>query len=148
MSIKELKALAAKYGVNITSCFEKTDIISVLNKRETRKKLLNESLARFALRIAYLDRLRNCLQEEELCSFDWNIRCRSDGPLVDMIQQDPWWSSEGFPSIPTTTIVNFCKDGNFKFKFTGLSPFEGMINSNVENAQMSYSLDRSGTYVF
>jgi hypothetical protein len=119
MSIKELKALAAKYGTNITSCFEKSDIIAVLNKRETRKKLANESLARFALRIAYLDRLRNCILEEELCSFNWNIRCRSDGPLVDMIQQDPWWSSEGIPSTPTTTIVNFSKDGNFKFSFNG-----------------------------
>ena len=149
MNIKELKALAKRYGVNISLCFEKTEIISVINTRETRKKIENESLARFALRISFLDRLRNCMQYDELISFDWNIRVKSDGPLATLIPQDPWWSlDQSTPPGPTTTIVNFNINGSFSFIFSGMSPFEGMMQGSVDPSHMTYSLDGSGTFVF
>jgi hypothetical protein len=69
MSVKELKLLSRNYGLNITGCFEKADIIAKINSRELRKKLATESLARFGLRIAIVDCHRNCVTIEELCCF-------------------------------------------------------------------------------
>jgi hypothetical protein len=92
MTIKELKSLAYSYGLNITTCFEKSDLISVIHKREIKFKLRDECLAHYGLRIAWLDRKRNYLTEEDLCSYEWNIRVRADGPLKSLVSNDPWWS--------------------------------------------------------
>jgi hypothetical protein len=143
MSVKELRLLAAKYGLSTAKCFEKDDIIALINNRELRKKLPDECLARFAVRIAYIDRKRNILTEDELCSFDWNIRVKEDGPLGYLAHNDPWWSPEllhGAAPAPTTTIINFYKDGSLKFHLNGPSPFEMLRNEGAQEAVNSYSL--------
>lgn len=144
-SIKELKLLAVKYGLNITTCFEKAEIISVVNKREIKHKLKDECLSRFALRIAYIDRTRNCITEEELCSFDWNIRVKSNGALASLVPNDPWWDSSYPVGIPTTTIIKFTKDSMVTFEMHGPSPFQDML---VNNNRTSYYIQSAGTSIY
>lgn len=143
-SIRELKQLAAVYGLNVTRCFEKGDIVEVIHRREVRKKLPTECLARFALRMAVCDRTRNCLREHELCSFRWDIRVKADGPLGHMVTSDPWWSTPPGPS--RTTTVFYHTDGRLTFEFSGPSAFRAILPSQ-EGEAGTYSLERSGSSI-
>lgn len=140
MSIRQLKALAAKYGVNITTCFEKSDIINVISSRELRRKLSNECLARFGLRGAIIDSTRNRISADELCEFEWQIRVRMRGPLESIAHEDPWWQGG-----TSTARGKFDSAGNLIFSFVGPSPFEAMMTANPHD--VSYTLDYSGTFV-
>jgi hypothetical protein len=159
MSIKELKSLANYYGLNITTCFEKVDLINVVNRRELRSKLEIESLAHFALRLIWLDRKRNCLTEEDLCDYEWNIRVRGDGPLRSLVPQDAWWStSNGTNDIEgeslaatispavfgTSTTLRFYKNGEFVIHAKGPSFLDSLIAASESDAY-TYSLEKSGT---
>jgi hypothetical protein len=157
MTIKELKTLSNYYGLNTTTCFEKMDLVNVINKRELRSKLEIESLAHFALRLIWLDKDRNCLTEEDLCEYEWNIRVRGDGPLRSLVPTDPWWSTpnlngsneiEGVittaPPIPgTTTTLRFYKNGEFFIQANGPSFLESLIADQSD--AYTYSLEKSGT---
>jgi hypothetical protein len=140
LSIRQLKGQAAKYGLNITTCFEKTDIINVINNRELRHKLPDESLARFGLRGAIVDSTRNRITVEELCEIEWQIRVRSGGPLESLVADDPWWQGGA-----STTRGKFDTAGNLVFSFVGPSPFEQMLVANQHD--VSYTLDYSATFV-
>jgi hypothetical protein len=148
MTIRELKHLANFYGVNITTCFEKGEIIAIIDRREMRNKLPVECLAHFAVRIAWLDRKRNCITEEDLCAYEWNIRVRSDGPLQTLMTNDPWWinevSNDSVPA-PTTTLVRFFPNGEFLFVVNGMTPLESILAN--PNERFSYSLEKSGSIV-
>lgn len=146
LSIRELKLRAAKYALNISHCFEKVDIANVIATREHKKKLSGECLGRFAIRIAVIDSTRNCITEKELCSLEWNMRVRGDGPLHQFVEHDPWWSYG-----ETTTVATFSTGGELSFKFTGPSPFQMMMQryNMPEDAGVigTYALDRSGNNV-
>mmetsp|Transcript_8069 Transcript_8069/g.8589 ORF Transcript_8069/g.8589 Transcript_8069/m.8589 type:complete len:309 (-) Transcript_8069:453-1379(-) len=149
LSVKQLKNLAYFYGLNITTCFEKRDLISVINKRELKSKLPVECLAHFAVRIAWIDRKRNCITEEDLSEVEWNIRVRGDGPLQTLISTDPWWTDEvndSLPHQPTTTLAKFYKNGEFQLYSTGPSPLQSMLGTNLEE-KFNYTLEKSGTVV-
>jgi hypothetical protein len=141
-SVRELKRLAARYGLNVTKCFEKGDIVDVIHRREVRKKLPVECLARFALRVAVIDSRRNCIEESELCSFQWDIRVKADGPLGHMVRTDPWWRSRGCSSRSRSTTVSFYPDGRLTFAFNGPSPFRDMLESQPD---ATYGVERSGS---
>ena len=158
MSIKELKGLANYYGLNITTCFEKIDLISVINRRELKGKLEIESLSHYALRLLVLDKNRNCLTEDDLCDYEWNIRCRGDGPLKSLIPTDPWWStpnsdeldniegvttSHDLPTSGTTTTLRFYKNGEFVIRANGQSFLESLITDQID--AYTYSLEKSGS---
>lgn len=144
MSIKELKLLAVSYGLNPSTCFEKGEIVQLIHERETRKRHCNESLARFAVRIAIIDRTRNCISINEITSIDWHIRVRSDGPLRTLVPTDSWWNYG--PS--GNTIVNFDRDGMLRFTFQGPSPFESMMPPDPESQRISYNLKEHGSVVY
>ena len=152
MSIRDLKLLARKYAVSITTCFEKTDIVSVLNQRETRKKHSVECLARFAVRYAYIDSTRNTITEEELCEPHWNIRVKESGRLSHLLPEDPWWNGTSQVTEGTTTTVHFLPDNSFGFRMSGPSPFASMLpdmtdeNQNT-NSSFQYALHNSGRSV-
>jgi hypothetical protein len=147
MSIRELKGLSQVYGVNITHCFEKGEIINAIHAREIRNKLPNESLSRFALRIAFVDRTRNCIRDDEVVDFDWNIRLKGTGPLSELLHLDPWWATHLTPSqmSTTTTIVKFQRDSSLEFLFNGPSPFAHMLQNT--DAKATYALERAGTKI-
>ena len=106
MSVKALKLLARSYALNISTCFEKAEIIDKISQRELRKRYNNECLAKFAYRIALRDASRNCMSTDELCSFDWNIRIKGSGPLGSLAVQDPWWHPELLPPAESSSGSN------------------------------------------
>lgn len=138
MSIKELKLLARHYAVSLTTCFEKTDIVNALNIRETRKKLPNECLARFAVRYACIDGSRNTITEEELTGIEWNIRLREFGQLSHLLPDDPWWNGTSQVSEGTTTTIRFLDDGSFRFRMDGQSPYASMMPNLTDESQASF----------
>lgn len=142
MSIRELKSLARRYALNISTCFEKTDLVNAVNKRELKKRDQHESLARFGVRIAFLDKNRNCIKEEELCSIDWHIRVRSDGPLAAYMHLDTWWNNG--PS--GNTVVNFHPDGQLNFAFYGTNPFQPMFG-NAPEGNAGYTINWPGNTI-
>jgi hypothetical protein len=171
MTIKELKSLAYSYGLNITTCFEKADLIAVIHKREIREKLPVECLAHYGLRIAWLDRKRNYLTEEDLCSYEWNIRVRADGPLKSLVSSDPWWTDtsdtqenenqmtetgvshtgqrrqeeEGEGLVKqTTAIIKFYPNSEFQIIRNGPSFLESLMDGDP-NERFTYALEKSGT---
>ncbi len=149
MSIKELKGLARIYACNISQCFEKSDIIAVLDRRESKKMVADECLSRFAVRIAVIDSTRNCITLGELCSIRWNLRVRADGPLAQLKVRDPWWNESliepGAESV-STTHVQFHMNGKFEFKFTGVSPIELMFDEQSPEFEV-FELEHSGNAV-
>ncbi len=50
-----------------TQCPYQNDLVRAVDAFETRRALPNECLARYALRMAWLDRTRNAISVEELC---------------------------------------------------------------------------------
>lgn len=143
-SVRELRQLAAVYGLNLTKCFEKGDIVDVIHRREIKNKLPVESLAHFALRIAVIDRTRNCLQESELCAMVWDIRLKKDGPIGHMVASDPWWASPPGPSRSTT--VHFHMDGRLTFTFEGPSAFRDMFHTESgQHEGATYYMEGSGS---
>lgn len=56
MSIKDIKAICSELGVSTSTLLEKEELINALNARQTRRALPRECLARFAIRIAWMDR--------------------------------------------------------------------------------------------
>jgi hypothetical protein len=148
MSVKNLSKLVQHFGLDCSKCCgDKNEVIKVVSKRELSKKMEIESLSRFAVRICILDKSRNSITEDELCSFSWNIRVRGDGVLAQLVDYDPWWTEnvEG----PTTTRVFFEKSGKMDFVFSGPSAFQHMLQHQAEAFPdgLTYSLDRSGSVV-
>lgn len=84
MKISSLRALCQRYHIVLQPGMEKDEVLSLIHEREMRRSFPNECLARFAIRIAYLDRKRNCITHEELCQQPWCIRTRKDGPLAPL----------------------------------------------------------------
>lgn len=150
MSIRELKILGREYGINLTTCFEKSDIVNVINKREVKKKLPIECLARFAVRYAISDSSRNVITQEELTSMTWNIRIKENGQLSHLVAEDPWWNGSTSLSEGTTTTVNFSQNGSFHFRMSGPSPFDHMLFNLTEESQASllYDIREGGRSVF
>lgn len=147
MSIKELKYLANYYGLNSKACVEKYEIINLINQRELKNKLPIECLGHYALRIAWLDRKRNCLTEDDLCNYEWNIRVRGDGPLHSLTPTDPWWYSDPSSYIegqPTTTTLTFYKNGELRLNATGPTFLESILSSQDET-NFTYTLEKSGS---
>eukprot|EP00603_Paraphysomonas_imperforata_P010197 CAMPEP_0114449792 /NCGR_PEP_ID=MMETSP0104-20121206/122_1 /TAXON_ID=37642 ORGANISM="Paraphysomonas imperforata, Strain PA2" /NCGR_SAMPLE_ID=MMETSP0104 /ASSEMBLY_ACC=CAM_ASM_000202 /LENGTH=295 /DNA_ID=CAMNT_0001621903 /DNA_START=113 /DNA_END=1000 /DNA_ORIENTATION=+ len=141
MSIKELKSLARQYALNLTTCFEKSDIINVINRREIRQKLPVECLARFAVRYACVDSTRNVITEEELVSMPWSIRIKEFGQLSHLLAEDPWWNGSSTLSQGTTTTIYFQETGSFRFEMSGPSPFDSMMPNLTDENQASFMYD-------
>lgn len=132
MPIRQLKHLARFYAVNITKCFEKSEIVNAIHCRETRRRHSDECMARFAVRVAYVDKSRNTITDEELCEVTWCIRIRQGGRLSHMIQNDPWWTGKPKLEKGTTTTVRFHPNGTMEFDTHGPSPFFGLIMHHDE----------------
>lgn len=109
MNVKALKQLCVSYRLDASECFEKSEIISLINQRELKNSMENECLAKYAVRIAWIDRVRNTITPEELCSLEWNVRIRGDGPLAWLAS--PWWQDQ-----PAGKAF-FKRDGQLNFSF-------------------------------
>jgi hypothetical protein len=93
-SVAVLRGFAKQWRVDLSQCVEKSEMIALLHQRQILRAQPNECLARFALRLAYGDRERNCITREELCATEWCIRLRGDGGLANLTGRDPWWHGQ------------------------------------------------------
>ena len=149
MSVKELKIIARQYAVNFTTCYEKSDIINLINTREIRNKLPNECLARYAVRYAYNDRTRNVITEEELCFPTWNLRVKRNGRLEEIRLQDPWWTADSSSRTGgTSTTVKFSPEQQAQLRIDGPSPFASMLPDTEDSYDFQYEIQHSGRAVY
>jgi len=133
MKISELKKLVLNYRLDQKNLVEKQEYIELINKFELKHILPNEPLAKFALRLAWLDRKRNRISKEELCELEWSIRVRNDGPLGVLALKDPYWQDVG-----ETGKAKFSLDGKFELNFPrDYNPFYQMQNA-VANITWSF----------
>lgn len=120
-SVSALKAIARTWGVDVRRCVEKKEMCQLIHARQTRKMGPRECLALFAIRIAWLDRKRNFITQEELCAQEWGIRVRQDGPMGRFLHRDPWWQGR------RSGRVTFFPGGRLSLVFPeDLNPFLGM----------------------
>jgi len=135
LSVRELKKRCLALRIDLSHCVEKSDLISALNNFELRTSNPNEPLAKFALRIAWADRKRTTITKGELCSLNWCIRVRRDGPLNRMSLIDPWWQG-----LSAGRVI-FYANGDLEFRFPeGKNPFPQM-------GSLTYVLEDAGSIV-
>ena len=115
LSVKKLKQTLRdeRIQVNPGILLEKNDFINAIVHGREQKNLLykepkdilyhsplslllpRETYAKCALRLSLQDHVRTALTEDELTSFEWCIRTRSDGPLERVNSEDPWYAGKG-----------------------------------------------------
>lgn len=92
-----------------------------------------ELYSKAALRLSLQDQHRTAITMEEITSLNFELRTRSDGPMVQVQTMDPWYLGKG------TGKVKFSKDGTFRFSWPlgdnnkPINPFEtfGMPNETT-----------------
>lgn len=111
MDINRLNYLCCSYHIDVQKDWTKSDFVDAIHKFETKRCFSNECLARYAVRIAWLDRKRTTITVDELCNLEWCVRIRGDGPLAWLVDQDPWWQDKGLGK------ATFDKEGCLSFHF-------------------------------
>lgn len=112
-TIRDLKLQCASFGLNFSACCEKSDIITLINQFQLNSSYSDECLAKFAVRIAWIDRRRTTITLEELLNTNWRVRIRADGPLAWLCDQDPWWQN-----APTGAgKAKYHADGKLTFEY-------------------------------
>lgn len=130
LSVRALRLHAAHLGgVDLSECVEKAEMAAAICARELRRSYgPHECLARFAIRVALVDRHRNVPTVAELCSTQWNIRLLTHGPLGQLAPMDPWHLGR-----PDVGCVDFRPDGTLSVRFPpDANPFAHMgFNAEV-----------------
>lgn len=138
-TVRELKLQCAHYRLDHSECFEKLDIIEIINKHQLMNSYSNECLAKYAVRIAWIDRKRTSITFDELIELEWCVRIRSDGPLAWLCDQDPWWAE----STHGAGKAKFYADGKLSFQY----PPEYNPFGDFEHAALFFELEYFGTVV-
>jgi hypothetical protein len=167
LSVKMLKQTLRdeRIQVNPGMLLEKNDFVEAIVEGRKQKILLynepkdilyhsplslllpRETYAKCALRLSLQDHVRTALTEDELTSFEWCIRTRSDGPLERVNSEDPWYSGQG-----TGKCIFDAKDKSLTFTWptvdgVEMNPFASMGMSMQNPMTLHWEFEYGGRVV-
>ena len=164
LKVKELKQIIRRERVRVQpgTLVEKKDFVDAIHTHRVRDiesntqivKLLkrprllvlgiNESFPKCALRLAKEDETRTRIHPSELTTFTFHIRVRSDGPMGELTDQDPWYSNRGHGE------AKFDPDGTVTFSWpfvdgVEMNPFSQMGMTNP--LTLRWELEHDGAVI-